>query len=565
MGRASTPSFVLAVKLDTEHDSALAALCRAKENTGRTLYNLTLGIALKNYHKLQADPRFRRLLNEKRDAAKDSPKYKELTAELGGLETKYGLTEYDLQTLARVQGRIYQNNLCSKECEAIGARVFHTIRRLRFGDARRVRFRSARYPFTVPHKTNKCGLHIKAHTRELLFGRRSFPLPVPVQDEYLNYCLDHCKVKYCMLVSKTKGGSRRYYLYIVFAGPKPLSPGQQKVQERIKALEQETGLPYKDIRVGLDAGISTLAAVNPQQAMLCDLIDPSLEKQLQKIRTLQQALDRSRRANNPDNYNADGTAKPRKEQKPWVKSKRCLKLEYKLIKLQQHAALKRREHQRSLALQTVSMGGKIFVEDMKFKALAKRSTKETELNPETGKCRRKKRFGSSVFKAAPGQLLRFIKELAPLYGGQVYTVNSITHRASQYLPDKGVYEKHPLYQRAIMVQGEPVQRDILSAFNLFCTAEGLKAINARLSAEQLPHFLLHHAAEMERLQSLPEKELGRHLSWYLRGVVTALHSRRFGTAPQMAVSPERDRRLDLKESAESCGLSPSGPTAAAGG
>ena len=275
MGRASTPSFVLAVKLDTEHDSALAALCRAKENTGRTLYNLTLGIALRSLHRLQADPRFRQLLNEKRDTAKDGSRYKDLTAELGGLETKYGLTEYDLQTLARVQGRIYQKNLCSKECEAIGARVFHTIRRLRFGDARRVRFRSARYPFTVPHKTNACGLHINVSKCELLFGRRSFPLPVPEQDEYLNYCLDHCKVKYCLLVSKTKGGSRRYYLYIVFAGPKPLSPGQQKVQERIKALEQETVLPYKDIRVGLDAGISTLAAVNPQQARLCDLMPQS--------------------------------------------------------------------------------------------------------------------------------------------------------------------------------------------------------------------------------------------------------------------------------------------------
>ena len=151
------------------------------------MYNLILQRALESTGRLQADPRFRQLLNEKRDAAKDSPRYKELTAELGGLETKYGLTEYDLQTLARVQGRIYQNNLCSKECEAIGARVFQTIRRLRFGDARRVRFRSARYPFTVPHKSNDCGLHIKAHTRELLFGRRSFPLPVPEQDEYLNY------------------------------------------------------------------------------------------------------------------------------------------------------------------------------------------------------------------------------------------------------------------------------------------------------------------------------------------------------------------------------------------
>ena len=124
MGRASTPSFVLAVKLDTEHDSALAALCRAKENCGRSFYNLILQLALRSLHRLQADPRFRQLLNEKRDTAKDGSRYKDLTAELSGLETQYGLTEYDLQALARVQGRIYQKNLCSKECEAIGARVW---------------------------------------------------------------------------------------------------------------------------------------------------------------------------------------------------------------------------------------------------------------------------------------------------------------------------------------------------------------------------------------------------------------------------------------------------------
>lgn len=58
MGRSSTPSFVLNVELPTRSDSVLEALCRKKENCGRALYNLVLGLVLRELHRLRDDPRY---------------------------------------------------------------------------------------------------------------------------------------------------------------------------------------------------------------------------------------------------------------------------------------------------------------------------------------------------------------------------------------------------------------------------------------------------------------------------------------------------------------------------
>ena len=560
MGRASTPSFVLNVELPTRSDSVLEALCRKKENCGRALYNLTPGLVLKNLRQLWADPRYRELIKAKQEAEKGSQTLKDINSELSGLDTKYHLSEYDIQALARIEGKIYRKHLSSSECAAIGTRVYYTIRRYRFGNAKQVRFCQAKRPFTVPHKTNDCGLHLNAAKREVLFGRLRFKLPVPAQDEYLNYCLDHCRVKFCCLTAKQIRGVKRYYIQIVFEGPKPLTSGQRKVQEKILAAEVKSGIPYKDMRAGIDLGVSTVAAVSSTKVMLADLTGPETEKLLKKVRELQQALDRSRRANNPDNYNPDGTAKPKSQLKTWVKSARYLKLEEKLRRTQRKLALRRRELQRRLALDTVSMGGKLFVEDMNFQGLAKRAQGETEESPVTGKCKRKKRFGSSIHRASPGTYIRYVREYAPLFGGNVFTVNAITHRASQYIPVADIYEKHPLYMRTVMAGNRPVQRDLLAAFNLSSTDDSkeLNKINALLAAENFSHFLELHDAEIRRLMQLNKNLSGRHLKWYLRGFMSAKKNRCCGTAPLTAVSPERDRRQGLRETAESCG-SPSGP------
>lgn len=156
--------------------------------------------------------------------------------------------------------------------------------------------------------------------------------------------------------------------------------------------------------------------------------------------------------------------------------------------------------------------------------------------------------------------MRFVREYAVLFGGSFSTVNARTHRASQYLPDTGIYGKHPLHMRTVMAGNRPVQRDLLAACNLMSTDEqGLKEINAALAAEGFPRFLQLHDAEIRRLMQLPRNVLGRHLRWYIRGFVTTPEYRCCGTAPSTAVSSSGSRWQDLSESAGGCGTRPSGP------
>ena len=71
--------------------------------------------------------------------------------------------------------------------------------------------------------------------------------------------------------------------------------------------------------------------VSKNQAILKEL-PHSVELYKEEKALLQQAMDRSRRATNPDNYNADGTIKSGK--KKWHYSKRYNKLMLQLKELQ---------------------------------------------------------------------------------------------------------------------------------------------------------------------------------------------------------------------------------------
>lgn len=48
------------------------------------------------------------------------------------------------------------------------------------------------------------------------------------------------------------------------------------MQEKILAAEVKSGIPYKDMRAGIDLGVSTVAAVSSTKVMLADLTDPVL-------------------------------------------------------------------------------------------------------------------------------------------------------------------------------------------------------------------------------------------------------------------------------------------------
>ena len=120
----------------------------------------------------------------------------------------------------------------------------------------------------------------------------------------------HDEIAYCRLVRKTIRGKVKYYLQLVMKG---IPPQKREISEG---------------EVGLDIGISTLAAVSDKEVMIeefCEGLD-MLEKEK---RMILRKMDRSRRATNPNKYNSDGTIKKGNKDK-WIRSKRYWKRLFEL-------------------------------------------------------------------------------------------------------------------------------------------------------------------------------------------------------------------------------------------
>jgi putative transposase len=90
--------------------------------------------------------------------------------------------------------------------------------------------------------------------------------------------------------------------------------------------------------VGVDVGLRHLATLSTGERV--ENLRP-LQASLRRLRRLQRRLDRQRRANNPDNYRPDGTAKAGRRE--WVKSRRMLGTEERIRRLHERVANRRRE------------------------------------------------------------------------------------------------------------------------------------------------------------------------------------------------------------------------------
>ena len=218
------------------------------------------------------------------------------------------------------------------------------------------------------------------------------------------------------------------------------------------------------------------------------------------------AMDRSRRATNPKYYNPDGTIKRLKRQhghkqrRDWKYSKRFFRLKAKLRDLNRRLADIRKMEHNILANELLQHGNEFVVEDMNYKALQKRS-KETKVNPKTGRAHTKKRFGKSLSRCAPAMFISILNKKANRYGGSVIKVSTFETKASQFDHTDESYTKKRLSERmAHLSSGEVVQRDLYSAFLLaHINTETLKYDTEALKAA-FPAFLKMHENTKKRLQ-----------------------------------------------------------------
>ena len=129
--------------------------------------------------------------------------------------------------------------------------------------------------------------------------------------------------------------------------------------------------------------------------------------------------------------------------------------------------------------------GIIIKEPMNYRALAKKSktvaskTSRSSVvrNNKTGKTtkiykfKRRKRFFKSILKRSPGLFNSLLEQKAKRYGISIVDVNIKEYRASQYDHCRNIYLKHELSQRTRIVGNHIVQRDLYSAFLLYCNKD----------------------------------------------------------------------------------------------
>ncbi len=270
------------------------------------------------------------------------------------------------------------------------------------------------------------------------------------------YCIDTYRPCYATLVPKLIRGKYRLYLHLTIEG---------------KAMPKydKHGNPrhiYGNGTIGADIGTQTVAYTSNTEVGLKNLSERgnSIQTSERKERLLYRAMDRSRRATNPQNYNDDGTI--RKGRKTWKYSNHYKKLKAKHSELCRINAVNRQlainedaNHLRSL--------GDVFVTEPKNAGKLMKRAKETTKNSK-GKFNKKKRFGKSIKNRCPSGFQTAVERKFKATGGTYIEVPN-NYRASQYDHTADDYIKKKMSDRLYkLLDGTEVQRDWYSSFLLYC-------------------------------------------------------------------------------------------------
>ena len=218
-------------------------------------------------------------------------------------------------------------------------------------------------------------------------------------------CISTYRPCYASLKCKRIRGKLRVYAHITIEGlSKPKYDRDGNPRHR-----------YGIGTIGCDIGTQTIAYNSDSEVGLKNLAERgrSIRKNERMERCIYRAMDRSRRAMNPDNYNEDGTIK--KGKKKWKNSNRYKKLREKHAELcrinaeNRHYAINEDvNHLRSL--------GDVFVTEPKNAKKLQKRAKETTVN-EKGKYNHKKRFGKSIQNRCCGYFQEQVKQKFTRTGG----------------------------------------------------------------------------------------------------------------------------------------------------
>ena len=525
--RTQTSSFVVKVKLHLQ-DNVKKHLNKSF-HIADSAYNETLSFGLKRFSAMKKNERYQELLELRREVVKVQEnikkknkketekeikqklkeeakqiktQLKEIDENLGEIRMNYGLTKYQLSLwlLGRRKETESYQHLNSGELQIIAENAYQTLSQVIFYKTKpeKLKFRSK---YSLEHsfrnRENITGTRLvksekpKVAYRLYIHKKSTFiDIPVSAFTEYQQVQLLRAdKIKYVQIISKTIRGKQVFYLHIICQGI-PVS--------KIQKGEGVTGI---------DPGVSTVAYVSKDSCELVDLVPKDFARKERLIQNLSRKIERSRRVNNPEAYNENGTRKKDVHLKPL--SKRAKRLAIRRQTAYRKLTEERRKIQGELVNHIVSQSSIIKIEDLDVKSLQKRK-RETRINPKTGRPFSKKRYGKAVFKAAPGYFRDLLLQRANSTGCKVDIISPKKTKPSQYNHITGEFNKKELKTRIYNLTDEitDVQRDLYSAF-LITHIENDKYLTEQLE-ENFDNFYKNMKEQLRILREKPSR-----LSWYV--------------------------------------------------
>ena len=296
-------------------------------------------------------------------------------------------------------------------------------------------------------------------------------------------------VKVVKVVRRLVRSQYKYYVQLTIEGEKP-----------------QKGRTLGKGNVGIDLGPTTVA-ISGKNVVSIDKLASKCDNIQEEITRLSRKIDRSRRANNPQNFNEDGTIK-RGVRLVWKDSKRYKALRKEMAELQRRQAAIRKQQHIDRANALLKEGDTFIVENNQISGWT-RKAKETKVSEKTGRIQKKKRFGKSVANHAPAMFVTILENKVKSLGGEVVKVDT-QNAASQYDFTNNSFEKHELKERSVTLSnGDTHQRDMLAAFNLQhlkYDAPEKKQYDTEAMAQHYNRFCELEQEEIQRYKNKEKKD-----------------------------------------------------------
>lgn len=320
---------------------------------GAHIYSETLKELLNRERQRKRDPLYKK--------AYKLEKGKERNAILNELDKKYKLSQFESMAIASKK----RKDLClsayvpQKVSRCLGDRAWLAFKKKHFviNNTSRVIRPEMINSLVAPEDTG-----IRVRNGKVYYGvskgkLKTHLLEIPIvykNDEYEQEIL-RGKIVQNRILKKIQNGKEHFYLQMI-------------LKSEVAPRKYDTSDMFGN--VGIDIGTSTVAISSYYETKLEELA-PGIDKQEKEIARLQRKLDRQRRANNPQNYNEDGTIVRGK--KTWTYSKKYYQTKNKLRKIKTKQAETRTLAHKTLANEIVGLGDRFVVEQMSFAGLQKRA------------------------------------------------------------------------------------------------------------------------------------------------------------------------------------------------